>query len=129
MPDCADAHKLLFWLVGHFLRNILGVVFEYSNVTLVIDDDTLMLTKWFFDLQVRLSGTFCVIVTRTVRLYILRVLCFLRYLSTCVVFFISTILTIIFPLCLGQVVPLDLVEFLGQLPADVILGDLLYVSL
>ena len=102
---------------------------EHSNVTLVSDDDTLMLTKWLFDLRVRLSGTFWVIVTRTVRVYILRVLCFLRYLSTCVVFFISTILTIIFPLCLGQVVPLDLVEFLGQLPADVILGDLLYVSL
>ena len=43
-------------------------------------------------------------VTRTVRVYILRVLCFLIYLSTCVVFFVSPILKIIFPLCLGQVV-------------------------
>ena len=74
MPDCADAHKLLFWLAGCFLR-IFMVFSEYSNVTLVIDDDTLMLTKWFFDLRVLLLGTLLVSVTRTIRVYILRVLC------------------------------------------------------
>ena len=29
---------------------------EHSNVTLVGDDDAIMLTKWFFDLRVRFSG-------------------------------------------------------------------------
>ena len=61
---------------------------EYSNVTLVGDDDAIMLTKWFFDMQVRFSGTSWLMYTGTVRVYILRVLCLLRYLSTSVVFFI-----------------------------------------
>ena len=52
---------------------------EHSNATLVGDDDVIMLTKWFFDLRVLLSGTFWVMVTGTARVYILRVLCFLRY--------------------------------------------------
>ena len=33
------------------------VLSEYSNATLVDDDDVIMLTKWFFDLRVRFSGT------------------------------------------------------------------------
>ena len=33
------------------------VLSEHSNVTLVGDDDVILLTKWFFDLRVRFSGT------------------------------------------------------------------------
>ena len=61
---------------------------EHSNVTLVGDDNAIMLTKWFFYMRVCFSGASWLMYTGTVRVYILRVLCLLRYLSTSVVFFI-----------------------------------------
>ena len=49
--------------------------FEHSNVTLVGDDDAIMLTKCFFDMQVCFSGRSWLMYTGTVRVYILCVLC------------------------------------------------------
>ena len=77
---------------------------EHSNITLVGDDDVIMLTKWFLDMRVCFSGASWLMHTGTVRVYILRVLCLLRYLSTFFCLVCHYNLALIFPLCLGQVV-------------------------